>query len=478
MAGLETILSNSFRLPTPQQGSNQQQQYAQPNASGIGSPLEGIQAIGDVGKAYYKNWADIQSFASEMNSAGIDVTKPDWRSQEAVDAHDLYKKMLANAQYQGQYLKNSQKMMEKFTASKLSAHGQDIRYGGDLTNAPFDINQVDNTGMTSQAKDDAIQGRFDVGQANLMERQENAAASADARTQAQISAGNTRAANTNARITEQGALSRDLTLEINKIKDDRAKSKLTETIAPYKSLYENFGKLAAGDIDWKVSTKTNDSGGVMYEAPFLTGSKMGEYEDVDAKGKVTTKKRIVRGALLDPETGVISIEFEHGATQEFDQDQIESSLAQYAESNRGYKASDAQKFIGLLENADAEIERVPLNVSIAEKAKAIDIAAQEDLALFKSMNRVGAAKEFTLSDGTIIEIDREAGGMGLGKSYIRVRGLEGSGISPDTKYTPSQAVKILHEAGYYNDGAVTPKESGTDSAGTNIKQSTGKKKAF
>lgn len=356
-------------------------------------------------------------------------------------------------------------MMEKFTAAKLSAHGQDIGYGGDIANAPFDISQVQNTGIQSQAKEDAIQGRFEKGQENIQTRSEATIASQDARSKAQIEAGDRRAYNTNRRITEQGQLTRDLTLEINKIRDERNKSKLTEAIAPYKSLYESFGKLASGDMDWKVSTKTNESGGVMYETPFITGSKMGEYEDVDAKGKVTTKKRIVRGALLDPETGIISIEFEHGATQEFDQEQIESSLAQYAESNRGYKAADAQKFIGLLEDADTDIERVPVNASVAEKSKAIDVAAKEDLESFKSMNRIGKAKEFILSDGTIIEIDREAGGAGFGTSYIRVRGLEGAGISPDTKYTPSQAVKILHEAGYYTRGAIEPTESGTDNAG-------------
>ena len=454
MAGLPTLLSNAFRLPTSgrqEPAVGQQQQPVQ--GMGMGSPAEGLQAIEGITQDYYTKYGEAQSFAQEMNQVGIDVTNPDNRNQEERDAANLYRKMIADVRFKGEELKNSQKMLEKFASAKLSSFGADIQNEND-PNAIFDINKVTHTGMTSAEKDAAISAR-----------QEQQIEAIGGRQEQMIDA---TASNTDKRINAtalQGSLNRAVQVHIANIRDKRGQNAVEKQVAPYQPLYEAATNLITGNVDWKPSTRTNIDGKQMLQAPFWGGSSYGTYEDVqerkNAKGDVTstsvrTRPRIVKGGLLDPDTGEVFIEFKHGGMEKVDQSSVGGMIAKYAESNKGYKAADAQVFVGMLE----EMEEMPtpeIGQGMRDYNQAVFDESQKDLKKLKSINRSGSAPEFKLDDGTVIEMHRESRSWtGVGTSDIRIKGAEDWGIQPDQRFTEEQAIEALHEMGYYTGKKFAP----------------------
>jgi hypothetical protein len=406
---------------------------------GMGSPEEGLQAIEGITQDYYTKYGDMQAFVQEMNQVGIDVTNPDNRNQEERDAANLYRKMLADIRYKGEELKNSQKMLEKFAGAKLSSFGADIKYRGDQ-NKPFDIYQAEHTGMTSAEKDAAIGGRLD--------QQIDATA---ANTESQIQARAT-----------QGELNRRVQLQIAQIRSDKAAKTLETKTAPYAPIHADFINLASGLGEWTQSNVLSETGVPMLEMSFRGGSKLGSYnkeiEKTNSKGEVTgtstrVEPRVIKGGLRDTETGKIYIEFEGKAgMMEITPDNADGLVPQYAESNPGYRSSDANAYLSMLEKSD-NVEVAELSPELVAQSADVVKKAEKDLATIDDMNRVGSGKEFKLPDGTVLTVDKEGTGfMNLWSSHRRILGGEAYGLDPEKKYTPSEVVDILHQLGYYNQG--------------------------
>jgi hypothetical protein len=401
---------------------------------GMGSPEEGLQAIDGITQDYFTKYGEAQAFVQEMNAVGIDVTKPNLRNQEERDAANLYRKMMADIRYKGEELKNSQKMLEKFASAKLSSFGADIGYKGD-PNKPFDIYQAEHTGMTSQERDAAIGGRQ----------------------QQQIDA---TASNTDKRINAQalqGDLNREVQLRIANIRLQKDKDKVTAQIAPFETIYEDAVNLVTGNTNWKQSKRVSQSGRQMLSSPFWAGKRYGSYEDVNPKsGSVTTKPRIIKGGLLDPTTGDVFIEFEHGAMEKVDSQSLQNMVGTYAESNRGYKSADAQVFNSMLD--EVEYEAPVLDEGAAGRSEAVYEQSQVDMKKLDELWRgaMGGTAEFKLDDGTVIKMDKEWRSGAFAGTGIKIRDAEALGIPESSNekdpriYTKEEAIGYLHQLGYYS----------------------------
>lgn len=141
---LATALSQTFKMPVSQvtgrgggQGRYGQEQEAQ--GSVLGAPPSGLQNVDNVTRDFYQKWADLESFASDMKMRfGIDVTKPDFSSQEAMEAHEMFQKAAADLHYQSNRLKQAQTDLS--LANKAMAGSQGYRYSieGDPTQQVYD----------------------------------------------------------------------------------------------------------------------------------------------------------------------------------------------------------------------------------------------------------------------------------------------------------------------------------------------------
>jgi hypothetical protein len=130
MAGLATALGQTFQLPRnqPQQAAAGQQGAAQQGGGSIlGAPPTGLQNVEGVTDAFYKKWGDLESFASRMKMQyGIDVTRPDFSSQEAMDAHKIYQQGLADVRFQGGKLQQAQKDLTQYQGQAFGATGEEL----------------------------------------------------------------------------------------------------------------------------------------------------------------------------------------------------------------------------------------------------------------------------------------------------------------------------------------------------------------
>jgi hypothetical protein len=142
--GLASALGQTFKMPVSQvtgrgggQGRYGQEQEAQ--GSVLGAPPSGLQNVDNVTRDFYQKWADLESFASDMKMRfGIDVTKPDFSSQEAMEAHEMFQKAAADLHYQSNRLKQAQTDLS--LANKAMAGSQGYRYSidGDPTQQVYD----------------------------------------------------------------------------------------------------------------------------------------------------------------------------------------------------------------------------------------------------------------------------------------------------------------------------------------------------
>jgi len=432
---LANILSSTFRLhqPQPVQGAQTQQQQGAPN---IGSPATGLQNIEGMTDAYYQKWGDLQSFAQEMNSFGIDVTKPDWRSKEAMEAHRVYTKAMADLQYQGNRMQEGQKMMSKFAQARLSAHGQDIGYLGDQSAGVFDPGRITNTGMTSLEKNAAEDSRIKTQQEGFDRRQTELI---DAR-------------------AEQGKLNREWDKELAGLKTKKAQNEFVQKMSPYANITSELTNAAAGNVEWKPSTLLNPNDVPYLQAEFWGGEQMGYYEDVtkDVRGNDVVKNlpRTVRGLLQDPQTNEIWLEYEHGGKQLLNQNSIAQLTASRAESATGLKASDAREFSQLVGKEDIDV--MPVSAYNLSQANTTAAKIKEDGKIFQDLNRMGPGIDLVV-DGVPINIHKESDSWtGLFKATVRVENGEQIGLKKNGKFTGAEVARALHERGHYAQKAAPP----------------------
>jgi len=155
MGSLSQALGQTFDIPANQpqvQGQQRQAQGAQTQGGSImGAPPTGLEHVTGVTEEFYKKWGDIESFASKMKMQyGIDVSRPDFSSDVAMEAHKIYQQGLADIRNQGNKLQQAQKDR---TAYDKAYYG---RFGSQLENTQqqgqvFDPEMVTNTGSAQPA---------------------------------------------------------------------------------------------------------------------------------------------------------------------------------------------------------------------------------------------------------------------------------------------------------------------------------------
>jgi len=106
--------AKTFLLPQRSGGGDPNQlgidQFGTGQGPQVPSPVDNLVASEELTTGYFEKFGQLQSFAQGMwHNFAIDVTKPDFSNPDAVKAHTLYRKALADLQYQGVELQNIQK---------------------------------------------------------------------------------------------------------------------------------------------------------------------------------------------------------------------------------------------------------------------------------------------------------------------------------------------------------------------------------
>ncbi len=175
------IIGQNFEIPLQQpvmpQMSPQLQQLQATQNAGVQGPqlMDGLAEVEGLTKEYYDKWSAVNSFAENMQSMGINVTKPDPMNPQSQAANRWYLKAIADLQRHGQALKNQQKTLEQYSAAKMSAHGQNITLGGldansNLVNA-MDIQNIGETDMVKRINTDLAKSSNDPAEAQALQAQ-------------------------------------------------------------------------------------------------------------------------------------------------------------------------------------------------------------------------------------------------------------------------------------------------------------------
>jgi hypothetical protein len=129
-------LARNYEFPLPEQQVQQAQpMQGQGQAPDLGvSPPQNLQYVRDATKGVYDKYYKLQSYVSNMwKNYGIDVTKPDFGDELAVEAHQVWQESIADLKFTMDDLQNSQKMLEK----RLSLPSMRLAEGVDPTAQPF-----------------------------------------------------------------------------------------------------------------------------------------------------------------------------------------------------------------------------------------------------------------------------------------------------------------------------------------------------
>ncbi len=121
--GAGQSLAKTFALPQRGQPNAGQQLSAGQfgGAPQLPGPADNLIAVEDATTSYFEKFGQLQSFAQGLwHNSGIDVTKPDFSDPDAIKAHTLYRKALADLQFQGVDLQNKQKAFQQAAGQSFS----------------------------------------------------------------------------------------------------------------------------------------------------------------------------------------------------------------------------------------------------------------------------------------------------------------------------------------------------------------------
>jgi len=155
--GLANAIANTFEIPRnpelAQAGARKGQRGSGQQAGGqggsiLGEPPSGIEMIEGITDKFYGKWAELESFAQDMQiQYGIDVTRPDFTSAEAMDAHKMFQQAKADLLYTGNELRQSQKELDLYNEAHLSSYGDRVDPGQEIKVNPFDASKASVRGI-------------------------------------------------------------------------------------------------------------------------------------------------------------------------------------------------------------------------------------------------------------------------------------------------------------------------------------------
>lgn len=256
---LATALSQIFNMPVSKvTGTGRGRQQAQQEAQGsvLGAPPTGLQNVDNVTRDFYQKWADLENFASEMKiKYGIDVTKPDFSSQEAMEAHEMFQKGAADLHYQTNKLTQAQKDLTLANKAMAGTQGHRFSINGDPTQQVYDPSMLqmappdESTAGQVTARDRWLEQK-------RLERENRAAKRAQ---------------------------------EKSDIKTEKDK----EDFQVYRDIAQTLGKIGTKELPWTVAEDGSMSSDV------LSGSKYG----------TTSNAGIIRNITYDPDTEEVRIHY-------------------------------------------------------------------------------------------------------------------------------------------------------------------------
>jgi hypothetical protein len=144
--GIATALGNTFIMPQAQPQQRGQQAGSGQQDGGqsmLGQLPTGMQNIEGITDELYNSWGKLEQFAQDMKIRfGIDVTRPDFSSEEAMQAHKTFQKAHAALLYKANRLTQAQKDMDKYNSQIMGTQGNRYGYQGDPSQEIFDPNKV------------------------------------------------------------------------------------------------------------------------------------------------------------------------------------------------------------------------------------------------------------------------------------------------------------------------------------------------
>ncbi|KKN46960.1 hypothetical protein LCGC14_0667840 [marine sediment metagenome] len=379
--GLGAVLGANYKLPASVGGLQPQGQAVQA-APSQGSPgTDALEHVTGLTDEYYRNWGDVEAFATNLwENFGIDVTKPDFRKPEAMEAHKAYTKAIANLRIQKNRLSGGQKALEQYQKGIQSAQGPDLRYTGD-PNQPFNIMDIENIGITKEE----LQTQRDVA---AMERTKYSQGQANWRAN---------------------------------LKGDKEVKKYTG----YYTELAGIANVLSGNAEWAVADDTlGKDGQALLQTNFKSGMKYGKNAE--------NKDNIIDRILLNPEDGSMRFQFKDGTFEDIDRSDLRGVTAKLISNNSGMRMND-QKLNAFFEETQSE-SFDPYNTNsylpegFEDPTAALQGVGEQATAAYSStiaavkgklsdLIRGGTGEDFTMPDGTKIDIKRKA----LGTDKFKVR---------------------------------------------------------
>ena len=328
MGTLSSAIGNTFQaLPQQSQQVVASQSQGGQTQGSMGATPDGLQNVNEVTDAFYQKWQDLETFAQNMKSYGIDVTKANFGSAEGREAHSIYQKALADLNYQGNKLKGAQKMLETAFKSKTSAHGDRVDMGLQEGQV-YDPNQFNISEDTRQM--DAAKLRADTQKS-------------------------------------EGRLNR---ASRARIAGTKAKGNAMN-LAPYEEAMQKIVKGYQGAVEWKID-KTSEGNNVQ-TSDWLQGFGYGGASD----------RRVIKGLERDANgTQIVFERNKDGVIKklDFNRENLEDIFTAYIQGNKGtakgINMADALRFLKGLGDEDIDIE-----TAFAPDVDAQGFLEQADVAL-------------------------------------------------------------------------------------------------
>jgi hypothetical protein len=259
--GIATALGNTFIMPQAQPQQRGQQAGSGQQDGGqsmLGQLPTGMQNIEGITDELYNSWGKLEQFAQDMKIRfGIDVTRPDFSSEEAMQAHKTFQKAHAALLYKANRLTQAQKDMDKYNSQIMGTQGNRYGYQGDPNQEIFDPNKVTVAESEKQKYSGLSPEEFDRRERlkSDLRLKEIAARAADKK--------------------KAGETTPDLE---------------QEKFIPYHEIMTQAVKAVAGDVDWYIDPET--------------GRQMSDFWQGRQWGRGGQKK-IINGLERDPESGDI-----------------------------------------------------------------------------------------------------------------------------------------------------------------------------
>ena len=380
--GLGQSLGYTYRLPQNINQGLQQPEIAQQGPS-VAAPPSGMQYVEDITREYYTKWGEVQSFATNMwENFGIDVTRPDFRKPEAMEAHEIYNKAIADLRYQGDELKQGQMFLEEYAKGRITAQGPNIG----LEKTPEGIvTDITNVGITSQ--------ELEAG------RDERAR---------KVQAG----ANKRADI----AFGRALALQDKKMFANKNK------LMPFRKIETELSDTLLGRGDWYASRQMTAEGSPYLKKDFWSGTRYGK----DANNKFRT----IDGVLWDQETGEQFFVFQDGTREAINREDINDILRLHIRGRGVGAVNLLEQYLLVSEDSGYDTFEIEDEVAYESELSAARTYSEESRAevdqqiidsrkLLNDIARVGGEYTFVFSDGFQVKVEKSLNWVfGKGKFII------------------------------------------------------------